>query len=70
MIVKMKTNFKKVNYPKYKGLYDEDIKARMETAPENIDIETMRAFLYGYTFTKEYVNGKIPDELSMDYWEE
>ena len=34
----MKTNFKKVNYPKYKGLYDEDIKARMETAPENIDM--------------------------------
>lgn len=39
----MKTNFKKVNYPEYKGMYDEDIKARMETAPENIDIETMRA---------------------------
>ena len=70
MIVKMKTNFKKVNYPEYKGMYDEDIKARMETAPENIDIETMRASLYGYTFTKEYANGKIPDELSMDYWEE
>ena len=66
----MKTNFKRVNYPEYKGMYDEDIKARMETAPENIDIETMRASLYGYTFTKEYVNGKIPDELSMDYWED
>ena len=66
----MKTNFKRVNYPEYKEMYDEDIKARMETAPENIDIETMRAFLYGYTFTKEYANGKIPDELSMDYWEE
>ena len=56
----MKTNFKRVNYPEYKGMYDEDIKARMETAPENIDIETMRASLYGYTFTKEYANGKIP----------
>lgn len=61
---------KKVNYSEYEGKYDESIKVRMVKAPESIDIETMRAILYGYTFTKEYANGVIPDELSMDYWED
>ena len=42
----------------------------MANAPESIDIESMRANLYGYTFTKEYADGEIPDEFSMDYWEE
>ena len=30
----------------------------------------MRANLYGYTYTKGYADGEIPDMLSMDYWEE
>ena len=66
----MEKQFNKVNYSEYEGKYDEHIKERMEKEPESIDIETMRANLYGYTFTKEYANGEIPDELSMDYWEE
>jgi hypothetical protein len=61
---------KKVNYSEYEGKYDESIKERLEKDPEIVDVETMRAFLYGYTFTKEYAKGEIPDELSMDYWEE
>ena len=66
----MEKQFKKVNYSEYEGKYDEHLKERMEKEPESIDIETMRANLYGYTFTKEYADGEIPDELSMDYWEE
>ena len=66
----MEKTFKKVNYSEYEGKYDEGFKERMEKEPESIDIETMRANLYGYTFTKEYADGEIPDELSMDYWEE
>ena len=66
----MEKTFDKVNYSEYEGKYDELIKERMEKEPESIDIETMRANLYGYTFTKEYADGEIPDELSMDYWEE
>ena len=65
----MKT-MKKVNYSDYKDKYDEGIKAKMETSPKSVDVETMRENLYGYTFTKEYAEGKIPDEFSMDYWEE
>lgn len=60
--------YQKVNYSEYEGKYDERIKERMETAPESVDIETMRENLYGYTFTKEYAEGEILDELSMDYW--
>lgn len=66
----MEKQFDKVNYSEYEGKYDERIKEKMAKEPENIDVETMRANLYGYTFTKEYADGEIPDELSMDYWEE
>lgn len=66
----MEKTFKKVNYSEYEGKYDELMKEKMEKEPECIDIETMRANLYGYTFTKEYADGEIPDEFSMDYWEE
>ena len=66
----MEKKFNKVNYSEYEGKYDEHLKEKMAKEPESIDIETMRANLYGYTFTKEYADGEIPDEFSMDYWEE
>ena len=66
----MEKQFNKVNYSEYEGKYDEQIKEKMANAPKSINIETMRANLYGYTFTKQYADGVIPDELSMDYWEE
>ena len=66
----MEKQFNKVNYSEYEGKYDEHLKEKMAKAPESIDIETMRANLYGYTFTKEYADGEIPEEFSMDYWEE
>ena len=61
---------KKVNYSEYEGKYDESIKERLEKDSGSVDVEMMRENLYGYTFTKEYADGEIPDELSMDYWEE
>ena len=59
----MEKQFNKVNYSEYEGKYDEQIKEKMANAPKSINIETMRANLYGYTFTKEYADGKIPDEF-------
>ena len=61
---------KKVNYSEYEGKYDERIKERLEKDPGSIDVETMRENNYGYTFTKAYAEGEIPDEFSMDYWKE
>ena len=66
----MEREMKKVNYAEYEGKYDERIKEMMETAPEEIDVETMRANLYGFTFTQDYADWKIPDEFSMDYWQD
>ena len=66
----MNKTFNKVKFSDYKGKYDENIKERMKLSPNCIDIETMRANLYGYTFTIGYTEGVIPDELLMDYWEE
>ena len=60
----------KVNYSDYKDKYDENIIEIMKSSPESIDVETMRENLYGYTFTKGYAEGVIPDGLMMDYWEE
>lgn len=54
----MKLN--KVNFLDDKDKYDKNIKARIESSPESIDVDTMRANLYGYTFTKEYAEGVIP----------
>ena len=65
----MEKTIKKVIYSDYKDKYDDTIITQLGTSPESIDVETMRENLYGYTFTKEYAEGKIPDELSMDYWE-
>ena len=62
--------FTKVDFSKYEGKYDESIKEQMANNPDLIDIETMRANLYGYTFTPEYAKVEIPDEFSMDYWED
>ena len=66
----MEKEMKKVNYADYEGKYDENIKEMMKTAPEEIDVETMRANLYGFTFTQDYADLKIPDEFSMDYWQD
>ncbi len=60
---------KKVNYSEYEGKYNESIKEKLEKDPESVNVDTMRANLFGYTFTKEYAIGEIPNELSMDYWE-
>ena len=66
----MNKQFNKVDYSEYEGKYDESIKERLEKDPGSVDVEMMRANLYGYTYTKEYADGEIADELSMDYWEE
>ena len=64
----MEKKLNKVQYSEYEGKYDASIKEGLKKDPLSVDVETMRENLYGYTFTKEYAEGIIPDELSMDYW--
>lgn len=58
----------KVIYSEYDGKYDERIVERLVASPRDIEVEEMREFLYGYTFTENYAKGEFPDEMSMDYW--
>lgn len=60
--------FKKIDYTEYKNKYDESVKQKLHTSPDDIAVESMRAYIYGYTFTEKYAKGILPDELSMDYW--
>lgn len=62
------TEFKKIDYSEYKDKYDERVKEKLHATPTEIDIESLRAYIYGYTFTEDYAKGIFPDELSMDYW--
>lgn len=59
---------KKIEYSIYKDSYDETYNEKMHSAPADIDLESMRAYIYGYTFTDGYAKGVFPDEMSMDYW--
>ena len=59
---------KKVDFSEYEGKYDASLNETLLTSPDSIDVETMRAYLYGYTFTKDYADGIFPQEMSMDYW--
>lgn len=46
---------KKVNYSEYEVKYNKSIKERLDKDPENVDVEMMRANLYGYTYTKAMI---------------
>lgn len=58
----------KVDFSKYAGRYDESINEKLSTSPRNVSLEQIRSYLYGYTFTEDYVKGIFPDQMSMDYW--
>ena len=60
--------FNKIDYTEYKDRYDQSVKQKLHSSPAEIDVETMRAYMYGYTFTDKYAKGILPNELSMDYW--
>lgn len=59
---------KKIEYSDYKGVYDLKLNEKMHSAPADIDLDSMRAYIYGFTFTDDYAKGIFPPEMSMDYW--
>lgn len=60
----------KIEYSRYRDSYDAKLNEKMHSAPEDISLESMRAYIYGYTFTDDYAQCIFPDEMSMDYWSE
>lgn len=59
---------RKVDFAEYDGKYDESVNDLLTTSPEDLTVEDLREYLYGYTFTEGYAKGVFPDEMSMDYW--
>lgn len=60
---------KKVNYQEYEHSFSYDLLKDFEEGRlDGFDMETMRGLIYGYTFTKEYAMGIIPEAFSMEYW--
>ena len=66
----MNTNYpKKVNYQDYEQAFNSYwLKKFVEGQLRDFKTETMRGLVYGYTFTEDYAKGIIPDELSVEYW--
>lgn len=66
----MNTNYpKKVNYQDYEHAFSSDLlKKFAEGQLRDFNTEIMRGLIYGYTFTEDYAKEMIPDELSIEYW--
>lgn len=50
-------SFTKVDYNLYKDAYDKDVIQAWKERKLELDVETLRALMYGFTFTKEYAEG-------------
>ena len=61
-------SFRKVDFNQYKNAYDKDVILAWKNRKRELDVETLRALMYGFTFTKEYADGNIEESLFMDYW--
>ena len=60
-----------MNYNDYEHSFSYDLLKDFEEGRiDNLDTETTRGLIYGYTFTEDYGEGNIPDTLSMKYWSE
>ena len=60
--------FRKVDFNQYKYAYDKDAILVWKNRERELDVETLRALMYGFTFTKEYADGNMEESLFMDYW--
>jgi len=63
-------NFTPVDYKQYDTTFNAALLNEWRKGKRELNKETLRALMYGYTFTESYAKGKIDDALSMDYWKE
>ncbi len=59
-----------MDYTNYQDSYDAGIITGWKNGEIEMDVDTLRGLLYGFTFTDTYAQGLIEDALSMDYWQE
>ncbi len=63
-------SFTKVDYNQYKDAYNKDVIQAWKDRKKELDVETLRAMMYGFTFTRAYADGDLEDALFMDYWKD
>ena len=64
----LNNTFTKVDFNQYKDAYDMDIIHAWKGREMELDVETLRALMYGFTFTKDYAEGNLEDSFFMDFW--
>ncbi len=65
--MKQKKSFSKVDYNQYKYAYNKDVIKVWKDKKKELDVDTLRALMYGFTFTKAYADGDLENALFMDY---
>ena len=68
----METKYpKKLNYEEYEQAFSNALLLSFTKGMlYGFDIEKARGLVYGYTFTEDYAKSIIPNELSIEYWNE
>lgn len=61
-------NITKVDFVKYKDAYDKNVIQAWKSGEQELDVETLRAMMYGFTFTQDYSEGNLEESLFMDFW--
>ena len=64
----LNNTFTKVDFVKFKDAYDQDVIQAWKSGEQELDEETLRALMYGFTFTKDYAEGNLEDSFFMDFW--
>lgn len=66
----LNNTFTKVDFNQYRDAYDEDVIQAWKRRVLELDVETLRALMYGFTFTKDYAAGNLEESFFMDFWKE
>lgn len=56
-----------MDYNQYKYAYNKDVIKVWKDKKKELDVDTLRALMYGFTFTEAYADGDLEDALFMDY---
>jgi len=66
--MELNNSFTKVDFNQYRDAYDKDVIQAWKRKVLKLDVETLRALMYGFTFTKDYAEGELEDSFFMDFW--
>ena len=66
--MELNNTFTKVDFNQYRDAYDKNVIQTWKSGEQELDAETLRALMYGFTFTKDYAEGNLEDSFFMDFW--